>query len=43
MIIHGGQMAYGQRYGLIPEISQRNGWFSINERTGMFSFSSNLG
>ena len=36
------KMAYGQRYGLIPEISQRNGWFSINERTGMFSFSSNL-
>jgi hypothetical protein len=36
------KMAYGQRYGLIPEISQRNGWFSINERTGTFSFSSNL-
>ena len=36
------KMAYGQRYGLIPEISQRNGWFSVNERTGTFSFSSNL-
>ena len=33
---------YGQRYGLIPELSNINGWFSINERTGSLSFSSDL-
>lgn len=32
----------GQRYGLEPEISQSNGWYTINEREGKFSFSSNL-
>ena len=32
----------GQRYGLNPETSQTNGWFTINEREGKFSFSSNL-
>jgi len=36
------KQAYGQRYGLEPETSQRNGWFDINERTGMFTFSSDL-
>jgi len=36
------KMAYGQRYGLDPQYAQSNGYFSINERTGMFSFSSNL-
>jgi hypothetical protein len=36
------KQAYGQRYGLDAEISQTNGWFSINERTGTFSFSSDL-
>ena len=36
------KMAYGQRYGLLPEISQNNGWFTIDEREGKFSFSSNL-
>ena len=36
------KMAYGQRYGLLPEISQSNGWFTIDEREGKFSFSSNL-
>jgi len=36
------KMAYGQRYGLDPETSQRNGWFNIDEREGKFSFSSNL-
>jgi hypothetical protein len=35
-------MAYGQRYGLNPEISQTNGWFTIDERRGVFAFSSNL-
>ena len=36
------KMAYGQRYGLEPETSQKNGWFNINEREGKFSFSSSL-
>jgi hypothetical protein len=34
--------ALGQRYGLDPVTSQRNGWFTINEREGLFSFSSDL-
>ena len=32
----------GQRYGLNPETSQVNGWFTINARTGMFNFTSDL-
>ena len=32
----------GQRYGLNPETSQINGWFTINNREGKLSFSSNL-
>tara|TARA_R100000900_G_scaffold75910_1_gene59609 strand:- start:2522 stop:3640 length:1119 start_codon:yes stop_codon:yes gene_type:complete len=36
------KLAYGQRYGLNPQTSQKNGWFTINEREGKFSFSSNL-
>ena len=32
----------GQRYGLEPETSQYNGWFTINKREGKISFSSNL-
>jgi len=32
----------GQRYGLNPQTSQSNGWFSINQRLNTFSFSSNL-
>jgi len=36
------KQAYGQRYGLDPELSQSNGWFTINEREGTFSFSSNI-
>ena len=32
----------GQRYGLDPETSQVNGWFTINNREGKMSFSSNL-
>lgn len=32
----------GRRYGLEPEVSQTNGWFTINEREGKFSFSSAL-
>ena len=34
--------ALGQRYGLNPETSQKNGWFTINEREGRFAFSSDL-
>jgi hypothetical protein len=34
--------ALGQRYGLDPVTSQKNGWFTINEREGTFSFSSDL-
>jgi len=34
--------AYGRRYGLDPETAQTNGWFTIDEREGKFSFSSNL-
>jgi hypothetical protein len=34
--------ALGQRYGLNPPTSQKNGWFTINEREGKFSFSSDL-
>ena len=36
------KQAYGGRYGLDPQYSQQNGYFSINERLGTFSFSSNL-
>jgi len=32
----------GQRYGMDPVTSQKNGWFTINEREGVFSFSSEL-
>ena len=35
-------VALGRRYGLDPEISQTNGWFTMNEREGKISFSSNL-
>ena len=34
--------ALGQRYGLNPPTSQKNGWFTINEREGTFAFSSDL-
>ena len=34
--------ALGQRYGLNPVTSQKNGWFTINEREGKFSFSNDL-
>ena len=34
--------AYGQRYGLDPVVSQTNGWFSIDDRIGAFTFSSEL-
>ena len=34
--------ALGQRYGLEPQTSQKNGWFKIDERHGTFNFTSNL-
>ena len=37
-----GRSLYGQRYGLDPGVSQVNGWFTINERLGKMSFSSDL-
>ena len=36
------KQAYGERYGLDPETTQINGWFTINERLGKMSFSSDL-
>ena len=33
---------YGGAYGLDPEFANSNGWFTINDREGKFSFSSNL-
>ena len=33
---------YGGVYGLNPEFANSNGWFTINDREGKFSFSSNL-
>jgi len=36
------KVVYGERYGLNPSTSQKNGWFTIDEREGKFSFSSNL-
>jgi hypothetical protein len=35
-------MFFGQRYGLNPQYSNRNGYFTINDREGKISFSSNL-
>ena len=37
-----GDNYLGQKYGLQPETAQVNGWFTINERTGKMSFSSDL-
>ena len=34
--------ALGQRYGLNPETSQKNGWFTINEANGTFDFTNEL-
>ena len=36
------KMNYGQRYGLEPEVSQKNGWFQIDRLKNKFSFSSGL-
>ncbi len=37
-----GPWNWGRLYGLDPQTSQVNGWFGIDERDGMFTFSSNL-
>tara|TARA_R110000772_G_scaffold14376_1_gene41564 strand:- start:1124 stop:2323 length:1200 start_codon:yes stop_codon:yes gene_type:complete len=34
--------SFGQRYGLDPVTSQSNGWFNIDDRKNVISFSSNL-
>jgi hypothetical protein len=34
--------SYGRRYGQDPVISQSNGWYSIDRRRNVFSFSSNI-
>ena len=39
---NGNYWGLGQRYGLDPQLSQTNGWFTINDREGKISFSSNL-
>jgi len=36
------KMGTGERYGLNPETTQINGFFTINQREGTFSFSSDL-
>jgi len=33
---------YGEMYGMEPQYAQYNGWFTLNEREGKVSFSSNL-
>ncbi len=33
---------WGEQYGMEPQYAQRNGWFTMNEREGKISFSSNL-
>lgn len=37
-----GTYGLGERYGLDPQYAQRNGWFTINNREGKMSFSSDL-
>jgi hypothetical protein len=36
------QAGYGRQYGLDPQYANFNGWFTINDREGKVSFSSNL-
>ena len=40
--INNGSNVYGQRYGLNPVTSQKNGWFTIDQRRGVFAFSGDL-
>ena len=37
-----GPCNWGRLYGIDPKTSNFNGWFGIDERTGRFTFSSNL-
>ena len=37
-----GSWNWGRQYGLDPQLSQMNGWFTLNNREGKMSFSSNL-
>jgi hypothetical protein len=37
-----GSWNWGRQYGLEPQLAQANGWFTLNEREGKMSFSSNL-
>ena len=37
-----GSWNWGRQYGLEPQLAQVNGWFTLNEREGKMSFSSNL-
>ena len=37
-----GSWNWGRQYGLDPQLAQTNGWFTLNEREGKMSFSSNL-
>jgi hypothetical protein len=37
-----GSWNWGRQYGLDPQLAQSNGWFTLNEREGKMSFSSNL-
>ncbi len=37
-----GEQLLGQNYGMDPQHAQINGWFTINQREGKISFSSNL-
>tara|TARA_B100000427_G_scaffold73535_1_gene59592 strand:- start:1450 stop:2676 length:1227 start_codon:yes stop_codon:yes gene_type:complete len=39
---YGYEGFWGERYGLEPETTQKNGWFTMNYREGKVSFSSNL-
>ncbi len=39
---YGYEGFWGERYGLDPETTQKNGWFTMNYREGKVSFSSNL-
>ena len=39
---NGFSHGYGGVYGLDPQYANANGWFTINDREGKFSFSSNL-
>tara|TARA_R110000796_G_scaffold67531_3_gene155078 strand:- start:3245 stop:4456 length:1212 start_codon:yes stop_codon:yes gene_type:complete len=39
---YGVGFGYGQMYGMDPQYSNSNGWFTMNDREGKMTFSSNL-